>query len=170
MQMIASIGRTLRFALALAAGLAAAALALDAQAEGFVNTDSSGVAIQGYDPVAYFTEGQPVKGSPAHTAEWEGAVWHFASAANRDAFLAAPEKYAPQYGGWCAYGATQGYAADTDPVDAWTLRDGKLYLNWDAAVKKQWSEDIPGNLAISEANWPAIKSGLLDGTATVYRK
>lgn len=166
--MYRSIAVRSRFILAILAGLALAAPA--ARADGFVNVDGSGVAIHGYDPVAYFTEGAPTKGSVEHTAVWEGAVWHFATAANRDAFVAAPEKYAPQYGGWCAYGATKGYAAETDPVTAWTVRDGKLYLNWDAAVKDEWSKDIPGNLAQSEANWPAIKAGLADGSATIYRK
>ncbi len=169
--MTRSIGRACRFALAIVAGLGIGALAAPvAAADGFVNVDESGAAIQGYDPVAYFTAGAPTRGSAEHAAEWQGAVWHFASAANRDAFVASPEAYAPQYGGWCAFGATQGYAADTDPANAWTVRDGKLYLNWDAAVKQEWSQDIPGNLAKSEANWPAIKAGLVDGSATVYRK
>jgi hypothetical protein len=169
--MLASIGRNGRLLLALVAGLAIAALATSAaRADGIVNVDKSGVAIQGYDPVAYFTDGAATPGSAAHTAAWEGAVWHFASAANRDAFVASPDKYAPQYGGWCAYGATKGYAADTDPANAWTVRDGKLYLNWDAEVKQEWTKDIPGNLALSEANWPAIKTGLADGSATIYRK
>lgn len=75
-----------------------------------------------------------------------------------------------QYGGWCAYGAAKGYAADTDPENAWSVHDGKLYLNWDSGVKQTWSEDIPGYLAKSEANWPGIQSGLADGTAKVYRK
>jgi YHS domain-containing protein len=169
--MLATFGRTWRFALAVVAGLAIAALATSAAvADGIVNVDKSGIAIQGYDPVAYFTEGAATPGSAAHMAEWEGAVWHFASVANRDAFLASPERYAPQYGGWCAYGATRGYAAETDPVNAWTVRDGKLYLNWDASVKEEWSKDIAGNLAKSEANWPAIKAGLAAGSATIYRK
>ncbi len=169
--MIGSIGRAWRFVIAIVAGLAIVALATQAaRADGVVNVDKSGVAIQGYDPVAYFTDGAPAQGSAAHTADWQGAVWHFASAVNRDAFVAAPEKFAPQYGGWCAYGATKGYAAETDPANGWTVRDGKLYLNWDAAVKQEWSQDIPGNLQKSEANWPAIEAGLADGTATIYRK
>ena len=169
--MLASIGRNCRFALAAVAGLAIATLATPAaRADGIVNVDTSGVAIQGYDPVAYFTDGAATPGSSAYTAEWEGAVWHFASAGNRDAFVASPERYAPQYGGWCAYAATKGYAAETDPANGWTVRDGKLYLNWDAEVKQEWSKDIPGNLALSEANWPAIKAGLADGSATIYRK
>lgn len=141
-----------------------------ASAAGFVNVDGAGVAIQGYDPVAYFAEGAAVKGDARFSAEWQGATWRFANAANRDAFVASPEAYAPQYGGWCAFGAIDGYAAETDPADAWTIVDGKLYLNWDKDVKAQWSQDIPGNLMKSEANWPAIQAGLQDGTATIYRK
>ncbi|MGH6932362.1 MAG: YHS domain-containing (seleno)protein [Dongiaceae bacterium] len=143
---------------------------VEAAAGGFVNVDTGGVAIQGYDPVAYFSEGSAVKGDAQYSAEWQGATWHFASAANRDAFVAAPESYAPQYGGWCAFGATEGYAAETDPAEAWTIVDGKLYLNWDKDVKSQWSQDIPGHLKKSESNWPAIQTGLLDGSATIYRK
>jgi YHS domain-containing protein len=152
---------------ATSANLLAASPAL---AGGFVNVDSGGVAIQGYDPVAYFSAGAALRGDAQFSAQWQGATWHFVSAVNRDAFMAAPESYAPQYGGWCAYGATEGYAAETDPVEAWTIVDGKLYLNWDKDVKAQWSQDIPGFLAKSEANWPGIQAGLLDGSATVYRK
>jgi YHS domain-containing protein len=153
-----------------AAAVAGPFASSDARADGFVNIDGAGVAILGYDPVAYFSEGAAVKGDSRFTAQWQGATWHFASAANRDAFAAAPESYAPQYGGWCAFGATEGYAAETDPVEAWTIVDGKLYLNWDKDVKSQWSQDIPGNLSKSESNWPAIQAGLLDGSATIYRK
>ncbi|MGF1609291.1 MAG: YHS domain-containing (seleno)protein [Kiloniellales bacterium] len=165
-----SIGRAWRLVLVLVAGLAGSALATQtALAKGFVNVDKSGVAIGGYDPVAYF-EGAPMKGEAQYATEWQGATWHFAGAANRDAFLAEPEKFAPQYGGWCAYGAAKGYAAEVDPADAWTVHDGKLYLNWSAGVKRQWSNDIPGYLAQSEANWPAIKAGLADGTGKISRK
>lgn len=168
--MNSSIRRQWRLILVLVAGLATSALASQAAlAEGFVNVDGSGVAIGGYDPVAYF-DGAPMKGKAEYATEWQGATWHFATAANRDAFIAEPGKYAPQYGGWCAYGAAEGYAAEVDPEEAWTIHEGKLYLNWDASVKRDWSEDIPGHLAQSEANWPDIKAGLADGTAKIYRK
>jgi YHS domain-containing protein len=96
-------------------------------------------AIKGYDPVAYFTEKKPVKGLENITFSWQGAVWHFVSAENRDLFQKMPEKYAPQYGGWCAYGWAQGYPAKIEP-EAWRIVDGKLYLNYDVSVQKMWQD------------------------------
>ena len=104
---------------------------------GRINSDDNGVAIKGYDPVAYFTEGAPVEGSEDFTAMHDGATYHFASAANRDAFLADPEKYAPQYGGFCAYAVAQGATAPIDP-EAFTVLDEKLYLNYSDHVRAQW--------------------------------
>ncbi len=114
-----------------------------------------GVAINGYDPVAYFTEKKPVKGDPQFSFQWKGATWHLASAANRDAFKADPAKYAPQYGGYCAFGASEGYAVKTEP-DAWSIVNGKLYLNYNTTVRSKWSEDIPGRIKRADQNWPAI--------------
>jgi YHS domain-containing protein len=113
----------------------------------------SGAAIRGYDPVAYFTSGKPVKGSKEFTTRWRGATWHFASAENRDRFAAAPEKYAPQYGGYCAYGVSQGYTVSIDPA-AWTVVDGKLYLNYSTSVRRTWEKDIPGYIRKADVNWP----------------
>ncbi|MCB0569076.1 MAG: tat pathway signal sequence domain protein [Phaeodactylibacter sp.] len=96
-------------------------------------------AIDGYDPVAYFTRHQPVKGLPGITFEWEGAIWHFASKDNRELFAEKPERYAPQYGGWCAYGWAQGYPAKIDP-EAWSIVDGKLYLNYSTGIRKKWEK------------------------------
>lgn len=112
-------------------------------------------AIRGYDPVAYFTEGRPVKGEKDHTLDYQGSTWRFASAANRDRFAAAPERYAPRYGGYCAWAVSQGYTAPVDP-DAWKIVDGKLYLNYSKGVQRQWIEDIPGNIAKGDANWPGV--------------
>ena len=120
-----------------------------------VNKNSSGVAIKGYDPVAYFTDGKAVKGSPQFTHQWQGAVWQFASAAHRDDFAATPDKYAPQYGGYCAYGVSQNHTAPIDP-EAWTIIDHKLYLNYSQGVKKTWSQDIPKYLQEAEKNWPSL--------------
>ena len=114
-----------------------------------------GVAVGGYDPVAYFTDGKPVKGSKDLTTEYEGVTWRFASAANRDAFKANPAKYAPQYGGYCAYAVAKGSTAKGDP-QAWTIHDGKLYLNFDKRVRATWAKDIPGNVKKADANWPAV--------------
>ena len=114
-----------------------------------------GVAIKGADPVAYFTEDAYVQGSEEFTHDWNGAVWHFASAENRDAFANEPEKFAPEYGGFCAWAVSQGATAPIDPT-AWKIVDGKLYLNYDARVQAQWSEDIPGNIAKADQNWPGV--------------
>ncbi|MEZ5856428.1 MAG: YHS domain-containing (seleno)protein [Hyphomicrobiaceae bacterium] len=114
-----------------------------------------GVAVGGYDPVAYFTEKRAVKGNPAVAFDYDGAKWFFASEANREAFKAAPEKYAPQYGGYCAWAVSQGYTAKGDP-DAWTVHDGKLYLNYNASVRRDWSKNIPDNVAKGDANWPKV--------------
>jgi YHS domain-containing protein len=114
-----------------------------------------GVAVGGYDPVAYFTEKKPVKGSTEFTLEHDGATWRFASAANRDAFKVEPAKYAPQYGGYCAWAVASGYTAKGDP-EAWTVTNGKLYLNYNKTVRKTWEQDIPGNVAKGDANWPKV--------------
>ena len=112
-------------------------------------------AIRGYDPLAYFDRKGPVKGSKQFTHQWNGATWHFASAENRDQFAAAPEKYAPQYGGYCAYAVAQGYTANIDPA-AWTIMDGKLYLNYSLSVRERWRKDIPGYIRKADTNWPAV--------------
>ena len=115
----------------------------------------NGVAVGGYDAVAYFTEKKPVRGSKEFTAEHTGVTWRFASKANRDAFIANPGRYAPQYGGYCAWAVANGYTAKGDP-NAWSVVDGKLYLNYSKGVRRQWSKDIPGNIAKGNANWPGV--------------
>lgn len=142
---------TMRVTVFLAALMLAGAAAAQ-KAEVF---SDGGAAIRGYDPVAYFTEGKPVQGKPEFTHQWKGATWRFASAANRDRFAAAPEQYAPQYGGYCAYGVASGYAVKTEP-DAWSVVDGKLYLNYDRNVQASWVKDIPGYIRKADANWPAV--------------
>jgi len=137
--------------------LACILLAVSASAFAQNNVDSSGLALQGYDPVAYFTDKQPVRGKAEFTAQHEGATYRFASAANRDAFAAAPAKYAPQYGGYCAFGLASGYKAPIEP-DAWTVVDGKLYLNYNRSVRSRWSTDIPGFIRKADANWPTVRS------------
>ena len=132
------------------AGGAGAALALDP-----VFSTYLGGAIRGYDPVAYFTEGRPVKGRKAHRAEWMDATWSFASEENRKRFEADPEKYAPRYGGYCAWAVSRGYTASIDP-DAWSIVDGALYLNYSLGVRAQWSQDATGNIAKGDANWPKL--------------
>ncbi len=114
-----------------------------------------GVAIKGYDPVAYFNAGAPTKGDAAFSAEYDGAVWHFASAANRDAFLAEPDKYVPAYGGWCAYGMAKGGKVPIDP-SAWKIVDGTLYLNVNPKIQGWWEADIPGFITQANANWASF--------------
>ncbi len=120
--------------------------------------NENGAAIRGYDPVAYFTEGKPVEGKPEHTAEYMGAQWHFASAENRDRFAADPDKYAPQYGGYCAWAAANNYIAPVDP-HAWSIKDDKLYLNFSKFVRARWALDKDGNIAKADANWPGLRDG-----------
>ena len=116
------------------------------------------LALDGYDPVAYFTDGKPVEGAKEFTVDWNGATWRFASAAHRDEFAKAPETYAPQYGGYCAWAVSQNYTADADP-EAWTIVDGKLYMNYNAKVMERWKQDIPGNIAKADGNWPKLLAG-----------
>lgn len=141
------------------APLFAAVLVLAAGAAAAIEpvfSTASGVAIRGYDPVAYFTEGRPVEGTSTYRHDWMGATWTFANAANLATFAADPEKYAPRYGGYCAWAVSEGYTAPTDP-DAWRIVDGALYLNYNLAVREQWARDIPGNIARAEANWPRLR-------------
>lgn len=114
-----------------------------------------GVAVRGTDVVAYVTEGRPVPGSPAFTQVWQGATWRFASAANRDRFAVDPARYAPAYGGFCAYAVSEGYTAPIDP-NAWRIVDGRLFLNYDRSVQRRWERDIPGRIARADANWPGL--------------
>ncbi len=117
-----------------------------------------GVAIRGYDPVAYFTEGRPVRGSAAFSHRWHGAAWHFASAAHRDAFAADPMRYAPAYGGFCAFAVSEGYTAPIDP-QAWRIVDGRLFLNYDRSVQQRWEADMTARITRGDANWPAVAAG-----------
>ena len=126
------------------------------QAETFYNVGWTGVVIKGYDPVAYFTEKMPVKGDKDFEYEWSGTKWRFASAKNLEMFKGDPEKYAPRYGGYCAYGVANGYLVKIEP-EAWTVYEGRLYLNYSLKVREQWKEDIPGNIRKADANWPNLK-------------
>ncbi|MFN7992036.1 MAG: YHS domain-containing (seleno)protein [Bryobacteraceae bacterium] len=119
-----------------------------------VNKDGKGIAIKGYDAVAYF-DGQPAKGSLAFAHQWMGGTWLFASAANRDRFIAEPNRFAPQYGGYCAYAVSKGHTASVDP-EAWRVVDGKLYLNYSKGVQRKWSDDVPGHIASGDRNWPGL--------------
>jgi hypothetical protein len=116
----------------------------------------SGVAIGGYDPVAYFKEGKPVKGDKNYSYSWQEASWHFSNQQNLDAFKANPEKYAPQYGGYCAFGMSNGYKASTE-ADAWTIVGDKLYLNYNLEVRNMWKQKQAEHIQSADKNWPSVK-------------
>ncbi|MEL6617418.1 MAG: YHS domain-containing (seleno)protein [Pseudomonadota bacterium] len=115
----------------------------------------NGVAVDGTDVVAYFTQGAPVAGSPDISHDWNGATWHFATRENRAAFAADPERYAPRYGGYCAWAVSNGYTASTTP-EAWRIVDGKLYLNYSRRIQRRWERNIPGRISAADANWPEV--------------
>ncbi len=125
------------------------------------NVDSDNVALHGYDTVAYFTEGKPVKGSTDFEQVWQDARWQFASATNRDLFTADPDRYAPQYGGYCAGGLSVGEFADTDP-GAWTIVDGKLYLNTTKELRDAWRKAPEAHVANANYNWENNRAELRD--------
>ncbi len=137
----------------LALTLSAATFAADID----MNANGNDLAIQGYDPVAYFTQESPTKGSSEFTATYKNAIYQFSNEQNRDLFQASPAKYAPQFGGFCAFGVTKGRKFDTDPT-AWRVVDGKLYLNLNKDVQKVWLEDVPGYITNANQTWPTIKS------------
>ncbi|GAB4218485.1 MAG: hypothetical protein OHK0012_27770 [Synechococcales cyanobacterium] len=120
----------------------------------------AGVAINGTDVVAYFRQGRPTPGIPEFAYEWQGSRWLFASAENRDLFIGDPLRFAPQFGGYCAYAVSQGYTAPIDP-NAWSIVDGKLYLNLSPQVQRIWDRDRPGFIASANRNWGGILQGLL---------
>ena len=114
-------------------------------------------ALDGYDPVAFFTDSMPVKGSANYSFNWKGADWLFASAEHLDQFKADPDKFAPQFGGYCAYGCSQGHKAPTKP-ETWTIVNGKLYLNYNGDVRKKWTADRDALIEKENANWPTVKT------------
>lgn len=116
---------------------------------------TDGIAINGIDPVGYFTNGDVTPGDMAHSLDYNGAEWLFSSAENLAAFNADPDKYGAQFGGYCAYAASLGYLAPTQP-EAWTVYNDRLYLNANLRARELWLKDVPGNIAKGEANWPGI--------------
>ncbi|MFT7594247.1 MAG: YHS domain-containing protein [Paracoccaceae bacterium] len=116
---------------------------------------ADGAAINGYDTVAYFTDGTPVKGKADYAVMWKGVVWQFSNLQNRETFEADPRSYAPQYGGYCAYAVSRGFRASTAP-EAWRIVAGKLYLIHTPVVHQLWARDIDGNIARADVNWPGV--------------
>jgi len=114
-----------------------------------------GVAVKSYDPVAYFDDGKPVKGLPEHAFKWQGATWQFVSEEHRSAFMREPTKYAPQYGGYCAFAVSQGSIVDIDP-NQWKIVNGRLYLNANVFAQTLWAHDPEGHIKKGDANWQLI--------------
>jgi len=114
-----------------------------------------GIALQGYDPVAYFTDGAAVKGREDHALMWRGATWYFASAQSQEAFEMNPQAYAPQYGGYCAYMMAEGGLASGAP-EAFAVADGRLYLTHSAEFLSLWEQDIAGNVAKADSHWATV--------------
>ena len=144
--------RTLLFIIAI---VAPTALTAGGEPVKAVNTDAAGLALRGYDPVAYFTVGKPLQGSSEFEHYWNGATWRFASAANRDRFAQTPAAFAPQFGGYCAWAVSRNYTADVDP-HAFDIADGKLYLNYSRLVQLRWKLDREGNIRRAHENWPKL--------------
>ncbi len=119
------------------------------------SVDGKGVALKGFDPVSYFADAKPSQGMEKFMAKHEGATYLFASEKNRDAFVASPAKFAPQYGGFCAYGAAKGGKFEIDPM-AYSVVDGKLYLNKNKDVQKLWTADVPGFISQADRNWAQL--------------
>ncbi|MAK92236.1 MAG: hypothetical protein CMI08_12495 [Oceanospirillaceae bacterium] len=139
------------------AGLAGALLFSSLSFASAVNTGDNDVAIHGYDPVAYFTMNKPIEGKAKYTATYDGAIYRFASAENRDLFKANTAKYAPQYGGYCAMGVALNKKLDVDP-SAFYIADDKLYLNYNADVQKKWLQDVPANVHTADRVWDGIEN------------
>jgi len=121
------------------------------------NAATPRVAIEGYDPVAYFTDGHPVKGSAEFSFSFDDAVYHFASAEHQKMFATDPDHYAPQYSGYCAVGVSYGYKATVDP-ESWVISDGKLYVFHSKKGLSLFAADPAGTIAKANTNWLALKA------------
>ena len=131
------------------------ALPAFAQTKTLLNLDKTGVAIQGYDPVAFFTDNKPVKGEPELAIKRDGALYYFASKERRELFKSDPAKYEPVFGGYCAYGVSKGKLVEVD-VDAFQIVNGRLLLQYSKGVRDDFNKDTKGNLAKAESNWPGL--------------
>lgn len=140
-------------------GIACAGFVVVAMSVGAQISTNAGIAVEGYDVVAYFVAGEPQQGSSDHATEWGGATWYFASAENLALFRSDPERYAPRFGGYCAWAVARGYAVGIDPR-AWTIHEGRLYLNASLGVRRRFERDLPGFIQAAERNWPGLAAGL----------
>lgn len=135
----------------------------------YFNLTPDGVAIGGYDPVAYLTVGKATQGEPTHALRWAGVTWRFASADNRALFMAAPGRYAPAYGGWCAMGMAGGQVVQVDFVDGWSVFDGRLHLNADASVNQRWRRTAGRLVKKADDKWPDARNRILEGRAVIFQ-
>lgn len=135
--------------------LSFAATTLLAETKSLLNVNKNGLALQGYDPVAFFTENKPVKGKPEFKFAHQGATYLFASAENKMRFEKEPEKYAPAFGGFCAYGVSRNKLVEIDP-EAFQIVDGHLLLQYSKGVRSDFNKDVEGNLSRAKSNWPAL--------------
>ena len=126
-----------------------------AQSKTLLNLDKNGLAVQGYDPVAFFTDGKPVKGNPQFASSLKGATYYFASTEHKAAFDKEPAKYEPQFGGYCAYGVTKGKPVPIE-VDAFQVVNGRLLLQYDKGIRDKFNKDTQGNLKLADSNWPGL--------------
>ena len=126
-----------------------------AQKSAIYTGETEGIGAGGYDVVAYQIEKRAIEGDAGITASHDGVIWRFANVANRDAFKADPDRYTPQYGGYCAWAVANGYTAHGDP-EAWNVVDGRLYLNYSRSIRSRWERDVPGNITKANANWPRV--------------
>ena len=134
-----------------------------------VNTTAAGVAVDGFDVVAYFELGYPVKGDTDHSVTYKGARWLFATSGHRSAFVADPAGYAPKYNGFCAVAVSEGAAAEVDFVSGWVIVDGELFLNWSADVKRIFVKEISERLPAADRNWPDVHSDMRLGIRQIAR-
>ena len=154
--------------LLLAAGLSLATGSLQAQVS--YNVNAHGVALDGFDVVSYFTDRRARSGEANWQTRWDGVLWYFSDAQNRERFIAKPQSYIPQYGGWCALAMASGKVAEVDLRDAWTIDDGKLYLNLNKDVRLRWQRGLSRYVRKADRHWPDTRIGLQAGTENIYRK
>ena len=163
MNLAMATGRNALFATALVLMGAHSASAGEA-----VNALENGVAMDGFDVVAYFTENSPKIGSAEYSVDYKGKSWRFSSSENATKFSTNPASFEPQNNGWCSYAVSEGYGAEVDFVNGWAVINDKLYLNWDQETRDLFIAEQTTRIAQAETNWPLVHSGLKDGTVEFY--
>ena len=128
----------------------------------------NGIAMDGFDVVAYFKQGRPNKGLAAYSVEHKGKTWNFSSPGNASDFGANPEFYAPQFNGWCAFAVSEGYAAEVDFINGWSILDGKLYLNWSKTTRDRFLGQQQVRKSLAHNNWFSVRSRLIDGSLDIH--